>query len=69
MSAPSRNYEIRRRRIRKSKLALLRRHYRDAKSQDERNRIIEKLTRIYPGIPATELLGRETQALTRAAAN
>jgi len=48
MSTPSRNSEIRRRRTRKEKIALLRKRYAAASSEGDRNRIVEKLRRLSP---------------------
>ena len=60
MSGPSRRPEIRRRRTRKAKLDRLRAHYKSAKTDAERKLILDKLVRIYPGVPAAELLGPDT---------
>lgn len=42
--------ELRRRRARRRKLALLRRRYQQAKSPEEKARILEKANRVSPGI-------------------
>jgi hypothetical protein len=47
MSTPSRKSEIRRRRARKAKIALLRKRY-AAASEGDRTRIVEKLRRLSP---------------------
>ena len=48
MTTPSRNSEIRRRRARKAKIALLRKRYAAASSEADRTRIVEKLHRLSP---------------------
>ena len=48
MTTPSRNSEIRRRRTRKAKIALLRKRYAAASSEADRTRIVEKLHRLSP---------------------
>jgi hypothetical protein len=48
MTTPSRKSEIRRRRARKEKIALLRKRYAAASSEGDRNRITEKLRRLSP---------------------
>ena len=48
MTTPSRNSEIRRRRTRKAKIALLRKRYATAASEGDRARIVEKLRRLSP---------------------
>ena len=50
MSAPSRRPEIRRRRTRKEKLEALRKHYRKAASESERDRIFAKVKQLSPAI-------------------
>jgi hypothetical protein len=46
MSAPSRQYEIRKRRARRRKVAILRRRYKDAGTETERGRILGQLARL-----------------------
>lgn len=48
MTTPSRNSEIRRRRARKAKIALLRKRYAAAASEADRARVVEKLRRLSP---------------------
>jgi hypothetical protein len=48
MTTPSRKSEIRRRRARKEKVALLRKRYAAATSEGDRSRVIEKLKRLSP---------------------
>ena len=55
MSGPSRRPEIRRRRHRAAKIALLRKRYRNAPSEVERNRLLEKLRKIVPGLTPESL--------------
>jgi hypothetical protein len=57
MSTPSRNSEIRRRRARKEKIALLRKRYAAASSEGDRNRIVEKLRRLSPTFKLEEFTG------------
>ena len=57
MSTPSRNSEIRRRRARKEKIALLRKRYAAAGSEGDRNRILEKLRRLSPTFKLEEFTG------------
>ncbi|MFQ5852575.1 MAG: DUF6800 family protein [Candidatus Binatia bacterium] len=45
-----RRAELRRRRTRRKKLAQLRRRYREAKSKEEKAKILEKVSRVAPGI-------------------
>lgn len=45
-----RTAELRRRRTRRAKLALLRRRYHEAKSAGEKARILEKAARVAPGV-------------------
>jgi hypothetical protein len=56
MTTPSRKTEIRRRRTRKEKIALLRKRYASASSEGERNRVIEKLRRVSPTFAVEEFL-------------
>lgn len=53
MTTPSRKSEIARRRARKHKLALLRRRYAHARSDAERDRILEKVVR-FPNGPTVD---------------
>lgn len=48
MTTPSRKSEIRRRRARKEKIALLRKRYAVPSSEGDRSRILEKLRRLSP---------------------
>ena len=57
MSTPSRKSEIRRRRARKEKIALLRKRYASASSEGDRNRIVEKLRRLSPTFKLEEFTG------------
>jgi len=45
-----RRTELHRRRARREKLAKLRRRYREARSQEEKAKILEKASRVAPGI-------------------
>jgi len=56
MTTPSRTSEIRRRRARKEKVALLRKRYAAATSEGDRNRIVEKLRRLSPTFSMEEFL-------------
>jgi hypothetical protein len=56
MTTPSRNSEIRRRRARKEKIALLRKRYAAAASEGDRNRILEKLRRLSPTFSLEEFV-------------
>jgi hypothetical protein len=56
MTTPSRKNEIRRRRARKEKIALLRKRYASANSDLERNRVVEKLRRVSPTFSMEEFL-------------
>ena len=56
MTTPSRKSEIRRRRARKEKIALLRQRYASAPSDGERNRLLEKLRRVSPTFSMEEFL-------------
>lgn len=56
MSTPSRNSEIRRRRARKAKIALLRKRYAAATSEGDRARVVEKLRRLSPTFSMEEFL-------------
>ena len=54
MSTPSRNSELRRRRARKDKVTLLRKRYSAAKSEADRNRILEKVKKVAPSLSADQ---------------
>ncbi len=56
MTAPSRRPEIARRRRRQEKLTLLRKRYATAKSDADRNKIVEKIKRMYPARSPEEVL-------------
>jgi len=56
MTTPSRKSEIRRRRARKEKIALLRKRYGAASSEGDRARIVEKLRRLSPTFSMEEFL-------------
>jgi hypothetical protein len=56
MTTPSRKSEIRRRRARKEKVALLRKRYAAAKSEGDRAHIVEKLRRLSPTFSMEEFL-------------
>ena len=56
MTTPSRKAEIRRRRARQDKIALLRKRYAAATSEDDRNRILEKLRRMSPTFSIEEFV-------------
>ncbi len=56
MTTPSRTSEIRRRRTRKEKIALLRKRYAAAASEGDRTRFLEKLRRISPTFSMEEFL-------------
>ena len=56
MTTPSRKSEIRRRRARKEKIALLRKRYASAKSEGDQARIVEKLRRLSPTFSMEEFL-------------
>ncbi len=57
MTAPSRRPEIRQRRKRKEKITLLRKHFALAKTDGDRNKVLEKVKRLYPGRAPEEVLG------------
>ena len=48
--ALARMTELKRKRARRQKLALLRRRYSEAKSADERAKILDKASRVAPGV-------------------
>jgi hypothetical protein len=48
--AVARMMELRRKRARRRKLALLRRRYNEAKSANEKARILDKVSRVAPGV-------------------
>ncbi len=50
MSTPSRRSELRRRRARQDKVALLRKRFAAASSESDRNRILEKVKKVAPTI-------------------
>ncbi len=50
MSTPSRRSELRRRRTRQDKIALLRKRFAAASSESDRNRILDKVKRVAPTI-------------------
>lgn len=54
MSTPSRRSELRRRRARGEKVALLRKRYGAVSSESDRNRILEKLKKVAPSITADQ---------------
>ena len=56
MTTPSRKSEIRRRRARKQKVALLRKRYAAASSEGDRSRIVEKLRRLSPTFSLEEFV-------------
>ena len=56
MTTPSRKSEIRRRRARREKIALLRKRYAAASSEGDRNRILEKLRRLSPTFSVEEFV-------------
>ncbi|HVP53215.1 MAG TPA: DUF6800 family protein [Terriglobales bacterium] len=56
MTTPSRKSEIRRRRARTEKIALLRKRYAAAKSEGDRAHIVEKLRRLSPTFSMEEFL-------------
>ncbi len=56
MTAPSRRPEIKQRRKRTEKITLLRRRYATAKTDADRNKIVEKVKRLYPGRTPEEML-------------
>jgi hypothetical protein len=56
MTTPSRKSEIRRRRARKEKIALLRKRYAAATSEGDRNRVVEKLRRLSPTFSLQEFV-------------
>ncbi len=56
MTTPSRKAEIRRRRARKEKIALLRKRYAAATAEGDRNRILEKLRRLSPTFSIEEFV-------------
>ncbi len=66
MSAPSRKYELRQRRNRKWSLVHLRKRYKQAETEAERDRIVAKLAHIWPGIPLSELLRPKADVPARA---
>jgi hypothetical protein len=54
MSTPSRKHEILKRRVRKHKIALLRRRFQRATTEAERSHILSKLARISPNMTREE---------------
>ncbi len=50
MSTPSRRSELRRRRARQDKVALLRKRFAAASSESDRNRILDKVKKVAPTI-------------------
>jgi hypothetical protein len=56
MTTPSRRSEIARQRVRKEKVALLRKRYASASSEADRSKITEKLQRVAPELPLAEFL-------------
>jgi hypothetical protein len=56
MTTPSRKSEIRRRRARKEKIALLRKRYAAVTTDGDRNRLVEKLRRLSPTFSMEEFL-------------
>lgn len=56
MTAPSRRPEIRQRRKRNEKITLLRKRYATATSEADKNKIIEKVKRLYKGRAPEEVL-------------
>lgn len=50
MSTPSRRSELRRRRARQDKVALLRKRFAAATSESDRNRILDKVKKVAPTI-------------------
>ncbi len=54
MSTPSRRSEITKRRTRRAKIALLRKHYEAAKTQDEKDRIMERIWKLSPAMTREE---------------
>jgi len=56
MTTPSRKSEIRRRRARKEKIALLRKRYAAANSEGDRARIVQMLRRLSPTFSMEEFL-------------
>ncbi len=68
MSAPSRKYELRQRRTRKWSLVHLRKRYKQAQTEAERDRIVAKLARIWPGAPLSELLRPQGDVPARSSA-
>lgn len=61
MSAPSRRPEIRRRRARKQKTDKLRSFYAAAKTDSDRNRIINKARKMNPAFKLSEFLKSANQ--------
>ncbi len=57
MTAPSRRPEIRQRRKRKEKVQLLRKRYATATSAADRDKIVEKVRKLYKGRSPEEVLG------------
>ncbi|GIW48106.1 MAG: hypothetical protein KatS3mg078_1983 [Deltaproteobacteria bacterium] len=62
MGKPSRYKEIHRRRVRREKLRLLRKRYLNATSDEERQRIFEKVKRVSPGLSLEEFLLQKAPA-------
>jgi hypothetical protein len=60
MSAPSRQYEIRKRRSRKRKVAVLRRRYKDAGTETERGQILGQLARLSPTMTLEQFTRRQS---------
>ncbi len=62
MTGPSRRPEIARRRARKEKLTLLRKRYTTAANAADRDKIVAKIKRIYPGRSPEEVLRVQEKA-------
>jgi hypothetical protein len=60
MARQDRNWEIHRRRVRRDKLAKLRRRYAKARTNDERNRVIAKLRKVAPTLAPDQFIALAT---------
>lgn len=68
MSTPSRKYELHQRRTRRRSLVRLRKRYQRAQTEAQRDRIVAKLARIWPGVPLSGLLRPQADVPARSAA-
>ena len=62
MARQDRNWEIKRRRTRRAKLAKLRARYSKARTNDERNHILAKVHRVAPTVSGEKFIASATKA-------